>query len=174
MVSWCQSTTTAAIHVTAATIGVRPTTTAAATATRGAAASKAMNPCSSKQPIQCAALDLMQRSGCTIGDSRYKPRFFASWLQWNKEPGANSYPFLLCGANSAMLYSKAQKMMNFSESTDLSQPQFVLWNKISCVTQCLEQLCAFDILCHRSLRFPQHIVNTLLCIYEFLLHCKSL
>ena len=169
MVSWCQSTTTAA------TIGVRPSTTAAATATRGAAASKAMNPCSSKQQIQCAALDLMQRSGCTIGDSRYMPRFVASWLQWNKEPGANSYPFLLCGANSAMLYSKAQKMMNFSESTDqaLNRNSFC-GKKKTCVTQCLDQLCAFDNLCQRSLLLPQHIVNTLLCIYECLLHCETL
>ena len=170
MVSWCQATTTAA-----ATTGVCPSTTATATATTGAAATKAVNPCSSKQPIQCAALDLMQRSGCTIGDSLYKPRFFASWLQWNKEPGANSYPFLLCGANSAMLYSKAQKMMNFSESTDQAlNRQCVLLRKISYSLQHVHILC-FQKLCHSMLLSPQYIVNycclpSNLC-YTFAEHC---
>ena len=125
-------------------------------------------------PKQCAAIDLMQRSGCTIGDSLSSQVSLpllgvggtvlningqqidnSGTKMWQNPKGIWDFrcelnpsrtSIYLC-MHTALQFStpQAQKIVNFNESTNQAlNRQSFPESKISCASQCLDRIRAFQ------------------------------
>ena len=102
-------------------------------------------------PKQCATIDFMQRSGCTIGDSLSSQVSLpllgvgGTVLSINGQQIDNSGAKHACIAALQFSTPQAQKIVNFNESTNqaLNRQSFPE-SKISCASQCLDRIRAFQ------------------------------